>query len=166
MISNAAVASHLAELARLATLEEGSSNAFRVRAYETAARTVELLDTPVAEMSAKDLAGLRGVGPSTAAKIRELVDTGRMARLEELRVKFPAPFVELTRIPGVGPKTAVMLRDELHINNVADLKAALDAQVLAGPARDGGQDRGEHPHRRGEARHRRQGAPYPDPGRS
>jgi len=132
MISNSEVASHLAELARLATLEEGSSNAFRVRAYETAARTVELLDAPVADMSAKELAALRGVGPSTAAKIRELVDTGRMARLEELRVMFPAPFVELTRIPGVGPKTAVMLRDELHINDVEGLKAALDAQLLRG----------------------------------
>ena len=132
MITNSEVASHLAELARLATLEEGSSNAFRVRAYETAARSVELLGTPVADMSAKELATLRGVGPSTAAKIRELVDTGRMARLEELRVMFPAPFVELTRIPGVGPKTAVMLRDELHINDVAGLKAALDAQLLRG----------------------------------
>jgi DNA polymerase (family 10) len=132
VISNSEVSSHLAELARLATLEEGSSNAFRVRAYETAARTVELLDAPVADMSAKELGALRGVGPSTAAKIRELVDTGRMTRLEELRVMFPAPFVELTRIPGVGPKTAVMLRDELHINDVAGLKAALDAQLLRG----------------------------------
>lgn len=132
VITNAEVASHLAELARLATLEEGSSNAFRVRAYETAARTVELLDTPAAGMSAKDLAALRGVGSGTAAKIRELVETGRIIKLEELRAKFPADFVELTRIPGIGPKTAVMLRDELQIHRVADLKVALDAQLLRG----------------------------------
>jgi len=132
VITNAEVASHLAELARLTTLDEGSSNAFRVRAYETAARSVETLDTPVADMSAKELEALRGVGASTAARIRELVDTGRIARLEELRRLFPAEFVELTRVPGVGPKTALMLREELKVRNVADLKAAIEAQALRG----------------------------------
>ncbi|HAX82707.1 MAG TPA: DNA polymerase/3'-5' exonuclease PolX, partial [Actinobacteria bacterium] len=132
MITNAEVASHLAELAALTTLDEGSSNAFRVRAYEAAARTVETLDQPVASMSEKELEGLRGVGASTAKRIRELVDTGRMAKLEELRARFPAEFVELTRIPGIGPKTAVMLRDELGVNGVADLRVALDAEALRG----------------------------------
>jgi DNA polymerase (family 10) len=132
VITNAEVASHLAELARLTTLDEGSSNAFRVRAYEAAARTVETLDQPVAVMTEKELEGLRGVGASTARKIRELVDSGRMAKLEELRARFPADFVELTRIPGIGPKTAVMLRDELGVNRVADLRAALEAEALRG----------------------------------
>src|SRR3972149_1642102 len=132
MITNAEVASHLAELARLTTLDEGSSNAFRVRAYEAAARTVETLDQPVAAMTEKDLEGLRGVGASTARKIRELVDTGRMEKLEGLRAKFPVEFVELTRIPGIGPKTAVMLREELGVRSVADLEAALDAEALRG----------------------------------
>ncbi|MEK7251686.1 MAG: DNA polymerase/3'-5' exonuclease PolX, partial [Actinomycetota bacterium] len=111
---------------------EGSSNAFRVRAYETAARSVEGLDTAAAEMSAKELEALRGVGASTAAKIRELVDTGRIARLEELREKFPAEFVELTRVPGVGPKTALLLRDELQVHNIEGLKAAIEMQALRG----------------------------------
>jgi DNA polymerase (family 10) len=130
VITNAEVASHLAELARLTTLDEGSSNAFRVRAYEAAARSVESLDQPVAAMSEKELEALRGVGASTARKIRELVDSGHMAKLEELRARFPADFVELTRIPGIGPKTAVMLRDELGVGSVADLRAALDAEAL------------------------------------
>ena len=132
MISNSEVVSHLLELARLSTLDEGSSNAFRVRAYETAARSVEGLDTAAAEMSAKELEALRGVGASTAAKIRELVDTGRIARLEELREKFPAEFVELTRVPGVGPKTALLLRDELQVHNIEGLKAAIEMQALRG----------------------------------
>ena len=70
--------------------------------------------------------------PSTARKIRELVDTGRMEKLEGLRAKFPVEFVELTRIPGIGPKTAVMLREELGVRSVADLEAALDAEALRG----------------------------------
>lgn len=130
MLTNAEIASHLAELARLTTLAEGSSNAFRVRSYETAVRSVEEAEEAVAEMPPARLQAMRGIGGSTAAKIRELVETGRIARLEELRAEFPPEFVELTRIPGVGPKTAVMLRDELNVHSVDDLRAALDAEAL------------------------------------
>jgi len=130
MISNSDVAGHLYELAKLTTLAEGSSNAFRVRAYETAARTVDGLVDPVAEMSEADLTALRGIGPSTAKKIRQLVDTGVIDKLEELRGKFPPEFVELTKVPGVGPKTAVLLRDELGITGVPALREALEAHLL------------------------------------
>lgn len=130
MVSNSEVASHLYELARLTTLAEGSSNAFRVRAYETAARAVDGHSELVADMSATELKSLRGVGGSTAQKIRELVDTGRIERLEALRSEFPPAFVELTRVPGVGPKTAVMLRGELNVTSVDDLKGALEREEL------------------------------------
>ena len=130
MISNSEVASHLYELAKLSTLAEGSSNAFRVRAYETAARTVDALTEPVAAMPEAALTALRGVGPSTAKKIRELVDTGAIGKLAELRGQFPPEFVELTRVPGVGPKTAVVLRDRLGITGVAALRVALEVHAL------------------------------------
>jgi DNA polymerase (family X) len=130
MTSNSEIARHLYELARLATLAEGSSNAFRVRAYETAARTIEGHPDAVAEMSASALTAMRGVGKSTASKIRELVETGVIERLEDLRSQFPTGFVELTRVPGVGPKTAVRLRDELGIASVEDLRAAIERHEL------------------------------------
>ncbi|OFW65670.1 MAG: hypothetical protein A2Z12_04890 [Actinobacteria bacterium RBG_16_68_21] len=130
MISNSEVASHLYELAKLTTLAEGNSNAFRVRAYETAARTIDGLVEPVAEMTAEQLTALRGVGPSTASKIRQLIDTGTIERLEELRSRFPPEFVELTTVPGIGPKTAVMLRDELGVTGVGGLRAALESHTL------------------------------------
>jgi len=130
VVSNDEVASHLHELAKLTTLAEGSSNAFRVRAYETAAREVEGHPQPVAEMSTSALTELRGVGTSTAKKIRELVDGGRIERLEELRSEYPPEFVEMTRIPGVGPKTAVLMRDELGVKSVEDLRGALARQEL------------------------------------
>jgi DNA polymerase (family 10) len=130
VVSNSEVASHLYELAKLTTLAEGDSNAFRVRAYEAAAREVEGHPQQVAEMSASALTELRGVGASTAKRIRELVDGGRIERLEELRSLFPPEFVEVTRIPGVGPKTAVLLRDELGVKSVEDLRGALDRQEI------------------------------------
>ena len=74
--SNAEVARLLGELATLTELEEGSPQAFRVRAYQNAQRAVEHLPTDVAEMSASQLAGVKGVGKSTAAKIREYKKLG------------------------------------------------------------------------------------------
>lgn len=130
MVSNSEVASHLYELARLTALAEGSSNAFRVRAYENAARSVEGHPDPVGEMSATELTVLRGVGKSTADKIRRLVEDGRIDRLEELRAQFPPEFVELTRVQGVGPKTAVLLRDELGVASVEALRSAIARQEL------------------------------------
>ena len=132
MPSNSEIARNLYELARLATLAEGSSNAFRVRAYETAARTIDGHPEPVEQMSESELTRLRGVGKSTAAKIRQLVETGSIVRLEELRARFPPGFVALTRVPGVGPKTAVMLYQELGIADLESLKAAIERQELRG----------------------------------
>ncbi len=130
MVSNSEVASHLYELARLTTLAEGSSNAFRVRAYETAARSVEGHPDPVGDMSATELTVLRGGGKSTADRSRRLVEDGRIDRLEELRAQFPPEFVELTRVQGVGPKTAVLLRDELGVASVEALRSAIARQEL------------------------------------
>jgi len=128
--SNSEIARNLYEMARLAALAEGSSNAFRVRAYETAARTIDGHPDRVEQLSEAEMTRLRGVGKSTASKIRELVDTGSIARLEELRARFPPGFVALTRVPGVGPKTAVRLHDELGIANVDDLAAAIERNEL------------------------------------
>ena len=130
VITNAEIASLLYELARLTTLEEGSAQSFRVRAYEAAARAVEGHSEPLAAMSEAEIAALRGLGPGTARKIRELVDTGRIAKLDRLRAEFPPAFQELTRVSGVGPKTALALRDHLGVRSVADLKAAIDARAL------------------------------------
>ena len=118
------------DYAELLKLEEGSPQAFRVRAYDKAADALGELVEPAAEMTLAQLQKLDGIGKGTADKILEYVTTGSIAKLEALRQKYPAPFVELTRIPGLGPKTVVMLRDRLNVNNVEDLKAALEAQQI------------------------------------
>ncbi|HSG79547.1 MAG TPA: DNA polymerase/3'-5' exonuclease PolX [Acidimicrobiia bacterium] len=130
MIGNGDIATLLYELARLTTLEDGSPQSFRVRAYEKAARAVETATEPVAELSQSALTKVGGIGSSTAKKIRELADSGSIAKLEALRERYPPAFVEITRIPGVGPKTALAVREQLGVETVEDLKAALDAEKL------------------------------------
>ena len=120
----------LAEMARLITIDEGSSQAFKVRAYENAIHGIEGYPGNVADLDAKAMASIKGVGASIAARIVEFVETGTVKKLDELRGEYPVEFVELLKVPGLGPKTLKMLRSELGIANVDDLKAALEREAL------------------------------------
>ncbi|NND04338.1 MAG: DNA polymerase/3'-5' exonuclease PolX [Acidimicrobiia bacterium] len=130
MATNRELVRVIREYAELMKLEEGSPQAFRVRAYDKAADALGELVEPAAEMSMAELQKLDGVGKATAGKIQEYVRTGSIEKLEKLREKYPPALVELTRIPGLGPKTVLLLRDKLNVNNVEDLKAALAAEQL------------------------------------
>jgi DNA polymerase (family 10) len=130
MATNNEIARVLREYIDLLTLDEGSPQAFRVRAYEKAVGAVREAVAPLADMSMSELQALDGVGRSTAEKILEYVATGTFASLEKLRAKYPPSLVELTRIPGLGPKTVLLLRAELGVETVDQLKAAVAAQQL------------------------------------
>ena len=103
----------LVELARLTALDEGSPQAFKVRAYENAIAGIEAHPGDLIGLGKAELTQIKGVGSATADKILELETTGRVAKLEDLRQMYPPAFVELTRIPGLGPKTLKRLRAEV-----------------------------------------------------
>ena len=131
-MQNAEIAAALDEVADL--LELKGANKFQIRAYRSAARTVENLSRSVAAMieTGEDPATLPGVGARISGYLHELVETGRLAMLEELRSSFPPGLIELTRIPGLGPKKAVALGEALGVASVADLEAALREGRLEG----------------------------------
>jgi DNA polymerase (family 10) len=120
------------ELAQLTVLEEGSPNAFRVRAYENAVEAISSFRGDLGALSEKQLTAIGGVGQSTAKKIREFFEAGTIAKLEELRRKYPPELLELSRIPGVGPKTLLRLRSELGVANLDDLRVALENKRIRG----------------------------------
>ncbi len=129
--SNDEVARLLAELATLTELDEGSPNAFRVRAYQNAERAVKGLGEDVAELSATELAKVKGIGKSIAGRIREYVDTGAIAKLEELREQHPPSKLALLKVPGLGPKTVQLLDDALGIRSIEALAAGLEDGSVA-----------------------------------
>ena len=120
----------LVELAKLTTLEEGSPQAFKVRAYENAIAGVEAHQGDIDGLSKAELTKIKGVGSSTADKIVELGKTGTVAKLERLRQEYPPEFVELTKIPGLGPKTLKTIRADLGVEDLQGLRAALEAERL------------------------------------
>jgi DNA polymerase (family 10) len=120
----------LAELAKLTEIDEGSSQAFRVRAYENAFHGIEGYQGELAGLSKKELTEIKGVGGSTADKILEFMSTGEVAKLTALREKYPPSFVELTKIPGLGPKTLKLIRAELGVEDIDGLRQAIASERL------------------------------------
>lgn len=120
----------LAELAKLTALDEGSPQAFKARAYENAIAGIEAYPGDLSGLGKAELTRIKGVGNATADKILELERTGKVAKLEGLRSKYPPGFLELTRIPGLGPKTLKLIRSELGVEDLEGLKEAVDAERL------------------------------------
>lgn len=120
----------LRELAELTMLEEGDPQSFRVRAYESAAHGIDAFAGELTRLSLRELQQIEGIGKSTAEKIRELIETGRVSKLEALREKHPAPVVALSRIHGVGPKALRRLRAELGVESIDDLRKAITEHRL------------------------------------
>jgi DNA polymerase (family 10) len=118
------------ELVELTILEEKDPQSFRVRAYENARQSIGAIARDVSAMTAAELAKENGIGKSTAQKIREFYDTGTIAKVDELRKKFPPGIVEVSRLPGIGPKSVDKLRNLLGIESVDDLAKAVREQKL------------------------------------
>ncbi|MBI4001126.1 MAG: DNA polymerase/3'-5' exonuclease PolX [Nitrospira defluvii] len=133
-VHNADVAAVFEEIADLLEIE--GANPFRVRAYRFAARTLRDLSREVADMveQGEDLTSLPGIGKDLAGKIKEIVETGTAAVLDEYHKKIPATVTELLQIPGLGPKRVKALSRELHIRSMPELqKAAQEGRVRALP---------------------------------
>lgn len=130
--ANRDAAEMLRELHELVILEDGDKTGFRARAYESAIRAVEAHGGDLSTMSVAALQKIDGIGKSTAQSVHELFTSGRVAKVEALREKFPPGVVALLRVPGVGPKGAVRLQREVGVASLDDLKRAVAEQRIRG----------------------------------
>ncbi len=126
-MENVEIAEVLEELADL--LEISGSNPFRIRAYRNAVRTVRGLTRPLSAMveAGEDLTALPAIGKDLSAHIVELVETGALARLDEVSAEVPRSLVQLVKLDGVGPKKAKKLWESLGVTTVDELETALKA---------------------------------------
>jgi DNA polymerase (family X) len=124
-VTNAEIAAVFEEIADL--LEFKGENAFRIRAYRNAARTVEGLVESLAGVradAARKLTDFDGIGSDLATKIETLLDGAPLKMLEDLRKAVPASAFDVMRVPGLGPKKARMLVEQLGIDSLDALEAA------------------------------------------
>lgn len=130
-VDQAAVAKALRELSLYLQLK--GENAFKTRAYELAAERVAGLGEGLDELVAQHrLTSLPGIGASIAAKITELVTTGAMPALEELRAEYPPRILELLDVQDLGPKKAKALFEELGVGSLEDLERACREERVRG----------------------------------
>src|SRR5262249_30976762 len=110
---------------RLAVLMElGEDNPFKIRAYRTAAETIEDTTTPLAEMieagGVSRLRELPGVGEAISKKIVELLETGTFKAYEEIKAEIPESVLDLLKVEGVGLKTLQIFYSQFQITNLED----------------------------------------------
>jgi DNA polymerase (family 10) len=109
-----------------------SSDAFKPRAYEKAARAVGGYHADLRDLGGlKEILKIPNVGKSIGEKIDEYLRTGRIEELDRLRAQIPAGVRSLMSIPGLGPKKAMMLHTDLGISSVDGLLTAIEAGTLA-----------------------------------
>lgn len=123
MLHNVEIAWAFYELADL--LEFKGGDFFKIRAYRQAARVISGLGEPVEELYRnKTLIRIPGIGKNIASKIGELVEKGKMDKLEKLRAEIPRGLLEIMALPGIGPKRAAFLYQNLGIESLSDLEKA------------------------------------------
>ena len=129
-VVNATIAAIFEEIADLLDIQ--GANPFRIRAYRNAARTVANLATDIKTLveQGADLKALPGIGDDLAAKITEIVQTGKSSFLERLRREVPPAVTELLKIPGLGPKRVRALYQDLEVQTLEQLlRAARDGRI-------------------------------------
>ena len=122
-LANTAIAQRLDSFATL--LELAGANPYTARAYRRAAEMVRSTPAPVAELVRSGrVRELRGIGSGIEARLRELVETGTIAELDELEREVSPELVALGRYLGFGPRRALDIGRALGIRTGEELRAA------------------------------------------
>ncbi|MEF8835889.1 MAG: helix-hairpin-helix domain-containing protein, partial [Candidatus Thermoplasmatota archaeon] len=96
---------------------------FKPRAYRKAARKIESMKEDISHYyEDDDLKEIEGVGDAMEMKIKEIIETGSLEYLEELKEELPSGLIDVMRVPDIGPKSAKKLHDELGIKDLDSLK--------------------------------------------
>ena len=122
-LDNPSIAERLDAFATL--LDLAGAGHYSARAYRRAAELIRTTKAPVAELVRSGrVRELRGIGAGIEARLRELVETGSIAELDELEREVDPELVGLGRFLGLSPKRAVEIGRTLGIRTAAEFQAA------------------------------------------
>ncbi|HST15200.1 MAG TPA: PHP domain-containing protein [Gaiellaceae bacterium] len=126
---NATLAERLEALASL--LDLSGASFYSVRAYRRAAELIRSTPADVALLVRSGrVRELAGIGGSIEAKLHELVETGRLAELDELEATVRPELVGLARLVGLSPQRLMQIGTTLGVSNADELREAAAAQRL------------------------------------
>ena len=128
-MDNAQIADRLDAFASL--LELAEANPYTMRAYRRAAETIRGASVPVADLVRTGrVRQLRGIGRGIESRLRELVETGSIAELEELERELAPDLVGLGRYLGLTARRSVEIARALGIRTGDELREAAAAGRL------------------------------------
>ena len=128
-LRNPAIADRLESFATL--LDLAGASYYTARAYRRAAELIRSSEAPIAELVRSGrVRDLRGIGPGIEARLRELVETGTIAEVEELERAVSPELVGLGRYLGLGPKRVLEIGQALGVRTAGELREAAAAGRL------------------------------------
>ena len=127
-MQNAEIAESFSLLSKLMDIH--GENAFRAKSYSTAAYNIDRLTTGLDSIERSAIASLQGIGESSARKIVELLDTGRLKALDDLLSKTPPGILEMLKVKGLGPKKIATVWKDMGIESIGELLYACEENRL------------------------------------
>ena len=107
-----------------------NKNQFQIRAYETAADSIENSPSDIKTLwETGELDSVPGLGESLRGYLDELFKEGKVAHFEEIFEGIDRNIFELLKIAGVGPKTAIKLT-AAGVKSIDDLEEKIATGVL------------------------------------
>jgi len=123
-LSNAELADQLLLFGALLELAETSP--FAVRAFTRAAELIRSAPMPVSTLVREGrVRELRGIGPGIESRLRELVETGAIAELQQLEGELAPELVGYGRLLGLTAKRTLSIARDLDVKTVPELEAAI-----------------------------------------
>ncbi len=115
-------------MAGLTTLDE-AGRGFRGKAFEKAFWALD--DVPDLDADPDRLRSIAGFGATVVGLVQEFRRSGRLARLEELRVRYPRDATILQRARTMTPARLRDLKATLGIDTVEEFASALDTGAVS-----------------------------------
>lgn len=104
---------------------------FRILAYQRAAMSLADLKEDLAALAReRRLEEIPGIGKNLARMIREYIRTRRIRQYDYERKGIPDDLIDLMDVPGLGPKTLAAIHKRFRIQNIEQLRRALDTGLL------------------------------------
>lgn len=129
-MTNSDISEFFSMLSKLMDLH--AEDSFKSKSYSIAAYNIDQLEADLAAMDDATIRSSKGIGSSTAAKIREILDTGKLQQLENIINRTPLGVLDIMQIKGLGPKKVRTIWIDMGVESVGELEYACNENRLAG----------------------------------
>lgn len=128
---NKQIAEKFEEIADM--LEILDESIFRIRAYRRASDVLLGLSQDLADLAENEddaIEKIPGIGKDLHAKILEFIADGEIQMHKDLVKKLSPGILDILKVRSVGPKKAKLFYEELEVDNIDKLRAALESGAI------------------------------------